>query len=87
MAKMTLEEALKRIDELEKENAELKEKLASVKPGGRRPHDEKWMAKYSDFVVDYEAGKSIAEIVAIGDISRRTAYRYKEYYDTLNGKR
>lgn len=87
MGKITLEEALKRIAELEAENAELKEKLASIKPAGRKLHDDKWMSKYNDFVLHYEGGKSIMEIVAMGDISRRTAYRYKEHYDKVNGNR
>jgi ACT domain-containing protein len=41
------------------------------------------MAAYNDFVVKYEGGMAIMEIVAEGDISRRTAYRYKAYYDEL----
>lgn len=87
MKKMTLEEAIKRIEELEAENFELKERLATIKPGGRKPHDAKWMAKYNDFVISFEAGKTIAEIVELGEISRRTAYRYKEYYDKVNNKK
>ena len=34
-------------------------------------------------VVLYEEGKTIMEIVELSDFSRRTAYRYKEYYDKL----
>ena len=49
-------------------------------------HDETWMASYNDFVVKYEAGMSIMEIVNMGEISRRTAYRYKAYYDDTNKK-
>ena len=43
---VTLEEALKRIEELEKENA----------------HNAKWMAIYNDFVVGYESGMTMVEI-------------------------
>ena len=83
----TLEEALKCIDELESENRTLREELERYKnitPAGRRKHDETWMASYNDFVVKYEAGMSIMEIVNMGEISRRTAYRYKAYYDEVN---
>ncbi len=31
----------------------------------------------------YEDGMSVAGIVETGNISRRTAYRYKKYYDSL----
>ena len=31
----------------------------------------------------YESGMTIMEIVNQGKISRRTAYRYKAYYDEL----
>jgi predicted DNA-binding transcriptional regulator YafY len=37
--------------------------------------------------VDYEKGLSIMEIVDKGDISRRTAYRYKAYYDMMKKER
>lgn len=40
-------------------------------------------ASYNDFVVKYESGMTIMKIVNQGDISRRTAYRYKAYYDEL----
>ena len=79
----TLEEALKRIQELEDEVAALtaeNEKLRSRNFGGRKKHDEAWMASYNDFIVKYESGMTIMEIVTEGDISRRTAYRYLEYY-------
>ena len=84
---ITLEEALNRIAELESENQTLREELERYKnitPAGRRKHDETWMASYNDFVVKYEAGMSIMEIVNLGAISRRTAYRYKAYYDEIN---
>jgi len=79
----SLEEALDRIKELEKENAELRaenEKLRNRNFGGRKKHDEAWTAAYQDFVVKYENGMSIIEIVNQGEISRRTAYRYLSYY-------
>ena len=82
----TLEEALKYISELEAENKVLREELEyfrSRKPSGRKKHDETWMASYNDFAVKYEGGMSIMEIVNQGEISRRTAYRYKAYYDEL----
>ena len=75
----TLDEALKRINELEKEVAELKlenEKLRNRNFGGRKKHDEAWMAAYNDFMLKYESGMTLMEIVAEGDVSRRTAYRY-----------
>lgn len=82
----TLEEALKYISELEAENKALREELEhfrSRKPSGRKKHDETWTASYNDFVVKYEGGMSIMEIVNQGEISRRTAYRYKAHYDEL----
>jgi len=82
----TLEEALNYISELETENKVLRaelEKYQSRKPSGRKKHDETWMASYNDFAVKYENGMSIMEIVNHGEISRRTAYRYKAYYDEL----
>ncbi len=81
-----LDDALKRIKELEKENADLKaenEKLLNRNFGGRKKHDDIWMTSYNDFIAKYEGGKSIMDIVAEGDISRRTAYRYLEYYRKL----
>lgn len=84
----TLEEALKRIKDLEKEVADLKAEnerlLGSM--GGRKKHDEKWMASFNEFALMYEDGKTIAEIVAESNISRRTAYRYLEYFKELNGE-
>jgi hypothetical protein len=82
----TLEDALKRIAELEEENAKLKEELKyykSKKFAGRQKHDEHWMRSYNDFVIQYEGGMTIMEIVNQGAISRRTAYRYKAYYEEL----
>ena len=83
---MELAEALKRIEELEHENELLRSELEGYrnrKPLGRKKHDDTWMASYKDFVVKYEGGMSIMEIVNTSDISRRTAYRYKAYYDSL----
>ena len=82
----TIEQALDRIAELEAENKALREELERYKnitPAGRRKHDETWMASYNDFAMKYESGMSIMEIVNQGEISRRTAYRYKAYYDEL----
>lgn len=79
-------EALERIAELEAENKTLREEVEyykSRKPAGRRVHDDNWMASYNDFAAKYEGSMSIMEIVGLGDISRRTAYRYKAYYDEM----
>ena len=54
--------------------------------GGRKKHNEAWKAAYNDFAIKYESGMTIREIVAESDISRRTAYRYKAYYDELKKK-
>lgn len=82
----TLEEALNYISELEAENRALRTELEhykSRKPSGRKKHDESWMESYNDFAVKYADGMSIMEIVNQGKISRRTAYRYKAYYDAI----
>ncbi len=82
----TLEDALKRISELEEENRLLHIELESFKArksAGRKKHDAAWTSSYNDFVVKYEGGMAIMEIVSLGNISRRTAYRYKAYYDEL----
>ena len=79
----SMDEALSRIKELESEVAELKaenDRLRCRNFGGRKKHDEKWMASYKDFIIKYEDGMTLMEIVAEGNISRRTAYRYLEYY-------
>lgn len=83
---MTLEEALKRIAELEKENAKLKEEVEyykNRKVSGRQKHNAKWMAIYNDFVVCYEGGMTMVEIAKRNNISERSIYRYKAYYDKL----
>jgi len=82
----TIEEALERIKELEEENKQLLSELEYYRNrnyGGRKKHNEAWMAAYNDFAIKYEGGMTIMEIVAEGDMSRRTAYRYKAYYDEL----
>lgn len=82
----TLDEALIYIAELEAENKTLREELEyykSRKSSGRKKHDDTWQASYNGFVMKYEGGMSIMEIVNQGEISRRTAYRYKAYYDAL----
>ena len=86
---VTLEDALKRIEELEKENAELREELEyyrNRKLSGRQKHNAKWMAIYNDFVVGYESGMTMVEIAKRNNVSERTIYRYKAYYDKMKKK-
>ena len=81
-----LEDALRRIAELEKENAELREELEyykNRKMSGRQKHNAKWMAIYNDFVVGYESGMTMVEIAKRNNVSERTIYRYKAYYDKM----
>ena len=83
---ITLEEALKRIQELENENAELHEELEYYKKrklSGRQKHNAKWMAIYKDFVAGYESGMTMIEIAKRNNVSERTIYRYKAYYDKI----
>ena len=83
---MTLDEALERIAELEKENAKLKEEVEyykNRKASGRQKHNAKWMAIYNDFVVCFEGGMTMVEIAKRNNISERSIYRYKAYYDKL----
>ena len=83
---VTLAEALNRIVELEKENAKLKEEVEyykNRKTSGRQKHNAKWMAIYNDFVVCYEGGMTMVEIAKRNNISERSVYRYKKYYDEL----
>lgn len=85
----TLEDALRRIKELELENGRLRAELEVYKNrniGGRKKHNDAWLASYNDFVLKLESGMTIMEIVQMGDISRRTAYRYKAYYEENNRK-
>lgn len=82
----TLEEAIKRIEELENENAKLREELEYYKNrklSGRQKHNAKWMAIYNDFVVGYENGMTMVEIAKRNHVSERTIYRYKAYYDKM----
>ena len=86
---VTLEEALKRIEELEKENAELREELEyyrNRKLSGRQKHNAKWMAIYNDFVIGYGSGMTMIEIAKRNNVSERTIYRYKAYYDKMKKK-
>lgn len=83
--RITLKEALERIQQLEKENAELREELEYYKKrkaSGRQKHNAKWMNIYNDFVICYEKGMSLIEIAKRNNISKRTVYRYKECYDS-----
>ena len=83
----TLEDALKRIEELEKENASLREELdyyKNRKMSGRKKHNAKWMSIYNDFVSGYEDGMTLVEIAERNNVSERTIYRYKAYYDEMN---
>ena len=64
---ITLAEALKRIEELENENAELREELEYYKNrklSGRQKHNAKWMAIYNDFVDCYENGMTMIEALS-----------------------
>ena len=83
---VTLEEALKRIKELEKENEELREELEYYKNrklSGRQKHNAKWMKIYNDFVMGYESGMTMVEIAKRNNVSERTIYRYKAHYDKM----
>ncbi len=53
------------------------------KLSGRQKHNAKWMAIYNDFVVGYESGMTMVEIAKRNNVSERTIYRYKAYYDKL----
>lgn len=81
---MNLQEALARIEYLEKENAYLKKELnryKRYKPQGRKVHDEKWMESYKVWEELYDKGFTVMDIVSQTGISRRTCYRYKAYYE------
>ena len=83
---ITLEKALKRTEELENENAKLREELEYYKNrklSGRQKHNAKWMAIYNDFVAGYESGMTMIEIARRNNVSERTIYRYKAYYDKM----
>lgn len=81
-----LGDALKRISELEEENLKLKVELDyyhNRKTSGRQKHNDKWQALYNDFVICYESGMTLLEIAKKNDVSERTIYRYKAYYDKI----
>ncbi len=83
---MNLDQALKRIEELEKEVDSLKfelKKYENKSLGGRHKHDEKWQAAYDKWVLLHEDGHNLNEVMEKTGISRRTYYRYKAYYDAL----
>ena len=83
----TLEMALERIKELEAENQKLNEELEYYKNrklSGRQKHNAKWMAIYNDFVICYESGMTMVEIARRNNVSERTIYRYKAYYDKVS---
>ena len=86
----TLEDALNKIAELKKENDELRQELEYFKKrkaSGRQKHNAKWQAIYNDFVVCYEGGMTMVEIAKRNEVSERTIYRYKAYYDkVMEGK-
>ena len=74
------------IEELENENAELREELEYYKKrklSGRQKHNAKWMAIYKDFVAGYESGMTMIEIAKRNNVSERTIYRYKAYHDKI----
>lgn len=80
----TLEEAIRKIEKLEKENADLRVELEYFKKrkaSGRQRHNAKWTAIYNDVVLGLEEGLSLEEIAERNAISKRSAYRYKAYYE------
>ena len=83
---MTLEEALLEIERLNKviefKNEEI-EALKKKKNAGRKKNNEQWQKSYNAFVELYEQGLPMVEIISMSDCSRRTCYRYKEYYDKM----
>jgi len=73
-------------EELENENAKLREELEYYKNrklSGRQKHNAKWMAIYNNFVAGYESGMTMIEIARRNNVSERTIYRYKAYYDKM----
>lgn len=83
----TLEDALRRIEELEKEKEELCKELEYYKNrklSGRQKHNAKWKATYNDFVIGYESGMTMVEIARRNNVSERTIYRYKAYYEQVH---
>ena len=87
LGKITLKQAKERIIKLEEENAKLKEELEyykARKASGRQPHNKKWTDDYNDVVEMYNEGYSIEDIAREKNLSSRTIYRYKAYYDKIN---
>ena len=41
------------------------------------------IVSYNDFVVGYESGMTMVEIAKRNNVSERTIYRYKAYYDKM----
>ena len=83
---VSLKDALNRIEELENENDRLWEELEYYKKrklSGRQKHNAKWKAIYNDFVAGYESGMTMVEIAKRNNVSERTIYRYKAYYDQM----
>ena len=77
------------ITSVENENAELREELEyyrNQKLSGRQKHNAKWMTIYNDFVIGYESGMTMVEIAKRNNVSERTIYRYKAYYDKMRKK-
>ena len=46
-------------------------------------YNAKGMAIYNDFVAGYESGMTMIEIAKRNNVSERTIYRYKAYYDKM----
>ena len=89
---INIEEALKRIEELEKENAKLREELEyyrNRKLSGRQKHNAKWMAIYNNFVVGYESGMTMVEIAKRNNVSEgiHEAIISEEDWDLAQEKR
>ena len=83
---MTLEEALKEIERLKQiidEKDKEIETLQKKKNAGRKKNNAQWQASYNAFVDLYEQGLPMVEIINRSECSRRTCYRYKEYYDKM----
>ena len=43
-------------------------------------------ARTGDFVIGYESGMTMVEIAKRNNVSERTIYRYKAYYDKMKKK-
>ena len=75
---VTLEDARRRIAELEKENGALREELEYYKNrklSGRQKHNAKWMAIYNDFVACYEDGMTMVVVTHEMGFAREVANR------------